>query len=93
VRELRSIIHRACALASGRPIERRDLEIPEIRESAPSGLLDASVKAAREAERAILEETLEACGWNRSEAARRLGVSRRTLLNKIRDLGLVEPES
>lgn len=93
VRELRSIIHRACALASGRPIERGDLEIPAIPESAPSGLLGASARAAREVERAILAETLEACGWNRSEAARRLGVSRRTLLNKIRDLGLEEPGS
>ncbi len=86
VRELRSIIHRACALSAGRAVERCDLEIPD--GPAGSGLLDAASRAAREAERSLLEETLEACSWNRSEAARRLGVSRRTLLNKIRDLGL-----
>jgi len=87
VRELRSIIHRACALAAGREIERADLEIPEPAKAA-TGLLDASSRAAREAERAMLLAALEECGWNRTEAARRLGVSRQTLSSKIRDLGL-----
>jgi len=86
VRELRSIVHRACALAAGREITMADLEIPG---PVPgTGLLDASARAAREAERAMLLGTLEECGWNRTEAARRLGVSRQTLSSKIRDLGL-----
>lgn len=85
VRELRSILLRACALAEGREIRPGDLEIP-VRDAG--GMLDAASRAARETERRLLTRTLEECGGNRSEAARRLGVSRRTLLNRIRDLGM-----
>jgi two-component system response regulator HydG len=85
VRELRSILLRACALAEGREIRPGDLEIPA---GDAGGMLDAASRAARETERRLLTRTLEDCGGNRSEAARRLGVSRRTLLNRIRDLGM-----
>lgn len=40
----------------------------------------------------ILFETLQATGWNQSEAARRLGVPIRTLSHKVKALGLRKPE-
>ena len=42
----------------------------------------------RDPERAALLETLEKHGWNRSQAAKALGINRTTLYRKMRDLGL-----
>ncbi|MBZ0251946.1 MAG: two component signal transduction response regulator, partial [Candidatus Methylomirabilis sp.] len=41
-----------------------------------------------QAERTIILAALEGAGWNQSEAARRLGVSRKVLRTKIKNLGL-----
>ncbi len=45
-------------------------------------------EAMRAPERAMLLEALEASAWNRTLAARRLGINRSTLYRKLRDLGL-----
>jgi two-component system, NtrC family, response regulator AtoC len=60
----------------------------------PSGgtLLDVARRAAVEAERRLIEETLLTCRWNRRKAARVLGVSYKTLLNKIREQGLMSSD-
>ena len=42
----------------------------------------------REAERGVLLEALESTG-NRAQAARVLGISRRTLYNKLEEYGLL----
>ena len=42
----------------------------------------------RELERSLLEKTLDATGGNRTRAAGMLGVSLRTVRNKIREFGL-----
>lgn len=42
----------------------------------------------RDPERSALLETLEKHGWNRTQAARALGINRTTLYRKMRDLGL-----
>jgi DNA-binding protein Fis len=42
----------------------------------------------RDAERELLERTLEATGGNRTRAAELMGVSLRTVRNKIRNYGL-----
>ncbi|HNX51034.1 MAG TPA: sigma-54 dependent transcriptional regulator, partial [Thermoanaerobaculaceae bacterium] len=43
-------------------------------------------------EREMLLRALHGCNWNRSEAARRLGISRNGLAIKIKRLGLREPK-
>ena len=43
----------------------------------------------REAEVVLLEEALDASGWNRSRAARRLGINRLTLRRKLDEYGIV----
>ena len=53
-----------------------------------SRLADVAKAAATKAERAIIEETLQQVRWNRRKAAEQLGVSYKTLLNKIKECGI-----
>jgi DNA-binding NtrC family response regulator len=58
--------------------------------TAPAGsrLADVAKAAALKAERTILEDTLQQVHWNRRRAAEQLGVSYKTLLNKIKECGI-----
>jgi len=58
--------------------------------AAPAGsrLADVARAAATKAERAIIEDTLQQVHWNRRRAAEQLGVSYKTLLNKIKECGI-----
>jgi DNA-binding NtrC family response regulator len=40
------------------------------------------------AERSMIEDTLQQVHWNRRRAAEQLGVSYKTLLNKIKEYGI-----
>jgi two-component system response regulator HydG len=61
---------------------------PSVTSAAGSRLADASKAAAIGAERAIIEDTLARMHWNRRRAAEQLGVSYKTLLNKIKACGI-----
>ncbi len=55
--------------------------------------LQGAVTRAQEAvERRMILQALEGTGGNRTEAARQLGISRKTLFNKMRALGIAEGE-
>jgi len=58
--------------------------------TAPAGsrLADVAKAAAIKAERTIIEDTLQQVHWNRRKAAEQLGVSYKTLLNKIKECGI-----
>jgi two-component system, NtrC family, response regulator AtoC len=58
--------------------------------TAPAGsrLADVAKAAAMKAERTIIEDTLRQVHWNRRRAAEQLGVSYKTLLNKIKESGI-----
>ena len=47
--------------------------------------------AAMKAERAVISDTLRQVHWNRRKAAQLLGVSYKTLLNKIKETGIERP--
>jgi DNA-binding NtrC family response regulator len=53
-------------------------------------LLQLSKNAAIAAERRAIERALTTFRWNRRQAARRLGVSYKTLLNKMKECGITE---
>ena len=57
------------------------------------GLRDVARRAAQEAERKAIREVLERVHWNRSEAARLLKVSYKTLLSKIIECGLTPKQT
>jgi DNA-binding NtrC family response regulator len=87
VRELANLVRRAVAL-SGEEIGMEALEPSEMpAAAAPPDRLRPGV-SLEDMERRLLEVTLEATGGNRSRAAEMLGVSLRTVRNKIRDYGL-----
>jgi DNA-binding NtrC family response regulator len=70
-------------------IDGEDEAIGEAPEPAGGGSLAAVAKAASmKAERAAIEQTLGQVHWNRRKAAQILGVSYKTLLNKIKECGI-----
>jgi len=54
-------------------------------------LAEVAREAALTAERAVISDTLKQVHWNRRKAAVLLGVSYKTLLNKIKETGLEQP--
>jgi DNA-binding NtrC family response regulator len=60
---------------------------PAVRMSPATGLVPAGTPM-RELERQMLEKTLLLTGGNRTRAAEMLGISLRTIRNKIREFGL-----
>jgi DNA-binding NtrC family response regulator len=49
--------------------------------------------AAMTAERAAIQQALDRFRWNRRKAAETLGVSYKTLLNKMKECGITAPPS
>jgi two-component system response regulator FlrC len=86
VRELENAIQRAVALACGRVVEPEDLLATALAE--PQGAAPLAGTTVREMERQLIQKTLENTGGNRTHAARMLGISLRTLRNKLNEFGL-----
>jgi len=74
VRELRNVIERAVLLATGPTLDARDVAEPPSGEPLNGELPFPSTLA--ELNRAAVARMLELCGGNKTEAARRLGISR-----------------
>jgi len=89
VRELQNVIERAVILAAqGQAIDARDLALPD--EHHPNGALSPEIIEFRgnlptcaEMERRLISAALVRTGNNKTHAARRLGISLRTLRNKL----------
>jgi DNA-binding NtrC family response regulator len=87
VRELANAIRRAVALCDGDEIKGDALRAGAPPALGPAPWLKPGL-SLREAEKALLEITLEATAGNRTHAAELLGISLRTVRNKIREHGL-----
>ena len=92
VREIENVLERASLLAD-RCIEELDLGISlrpsfEAMQESIEGLSSISGKASRKAEAELISRTLMEAGGNKSLAARKLKVSYKTLLNKVRQYEL-----
>jgi DNA-binding NtrC family response regulator len=88
VRELENCVHRALVLSTG-PVAGLEL-LPEAdlqTSTEPQAGIEPGL-TVRDLQRTLLEKTLEATGGNRTRAAGMLGVSLRTVRNKIREYGL-----
>jgi two-component system response regulator HydG len=89
VRELENSIEHATVLAKGQQVEVSDL--PAILHSVTSISLERKPATMAEHERALLQQVLEACGWNKKKAAQRLGISRNTLYVKLKKYHITRP--
>ena len=90
VRELRNVLERALLLARGRS-EILPQHLPAEARGLGDELLAPHVsRTLAEVERAHIDRTLRAHGANRTRAARELGISRATLIKKIREYELGE---
>ncbi|PYM96419.1 MAG: hypothetical protein DME04_01940 [Candidatus Rokuibacteriota bacterium] len=96
VRELENVMRRLVVLPDGEQafetLVAHDRNGHAWAAHAPAhNLKHVARRAAGEAERRAIVEVLERVGWNRTEAARILKVSYKTLLNKIAELRLAPP--
>jgi DNA-binding NtrC family response regulator len=94
VRQLKNIVERLVVLADGEMIARDEVarevaRLPSFSESASAAPAASPLEAQRrQAEKQAVESALRQAGGNRSQAARILGISRRTLYKKLRQQGI-----
>lgn len=89
VRELENSIEHAVILVKGSQIEAADL--PATMSGRQTLLQDRGMSVLEESEKTTLQQVLEQCGWNKKEAAKRLGIGRTTLYAKLRKYRIVKP--
>jgi two-component system response regulator HydG len=87
VRELRNCVERAVTLSSSALVDVHDLP-RKVRDFQPSHLVVASddpseLMPLEEVERRYIARVIEACGGNKSKAARILGIGRKTLYRHL----------
>jgi two-component system, NtrC family, response regulator HydG len=88
VRELMNAVERGVVMAQTSYLDTKDLTL--IPEGFPSENKPAAIRATtadlplEEVEKATILKALEASSGNKSEAARKLGITRKTLLSKLR---------
>jgi two-component system, NtrC family, response regulator AtoC len=93
IRELRNVIERAVLLCGSSPIATEHLPAEKMRGTfVRAATNDAIVEPdVLEDERARILEALDQAGGNQSKAASLLGVSRRTLINRLEEYNLPRP--
>jgi two-component system response regulator HydG len=88
VRELENAMERAVIVSAGERIDLDDLPLAPPDRPAAGPATPGEVTTLHEAERSLIQRALCRTRWNRSGAARLLGVDRTTLSRKIRTYGL-----
>jgi DNA-binding NtrC family response regulator len=90
VRELRNVMENAFVFLRGDEITPKDLpaSIQQTKEIPPEGLHIPLGMPLEEVETIYLKRTLAAVDGNRTRAAESLGISRRTLQRRIKELGI-----
>jgi len=92
VRELKNVVERAVVLSRSFVLTKDDLFLPgQPAAAALAGRLGGVAGGLRSMQKEAILATLRDTGGNRTEAARRLGISVRTLRNKLREYGIRGP--
>ena len=90
IRELRNVLERAMLMARGQPkIELGHLP-REVQGASGADVVHHVPRSLVDVEKAHIDRTLKANRHNRTHAARELGISRATLIKKIREYNLAE---
>ena len=90
VRELRNAIQRACLLCRGDMVMPEHLP-PRISTLRSDSADDSDRQRLSQVERATILATLQECDGNRTRAAEKLGISRRTLIYKLQAITAASP--
>jgi DNA-binding NtrC family response regulator len=85
IRELENMVERWLVLYQGGFLTTSHLFLNEGAAALPPAALGKPATSVREMERALIMETLQAMNGNRTQAAKVLGISLRTLRNKLRE--------
>lgn len=93
VRELENAVERAVILMSGDYITEKQLPLNIVQqyqpdEEIPLPLSSDGQLSLEEIEKQAILATLQATGGNKSETSRRLGITRKTLHNKLKNYGI-----
>jgi DNA-binding NtrC family response regulator len=89
VRQLQNEIQRAVLLCEGNEVAAADMSVTNVKgDSDLAGDVDTSFTLLEGVERNAIISTLKATGGNKLEAAKRLGIGRQTLYNKIKAYGI-----
>lgn len=86
VRELENVIERAVILLLGEHISERELPDRVLRTPEAESISDAlsmNGLTLEDVERVVIRETVKRCGGNKTEAAKTLGITRKTLHTKL----------
>jgi DNA-binding NtrC family response regulator len=87
VRQLQNEVQRAVLLCEGNEIDASDLSISETRAAAEESA-DTNFTLLEGVERNAIIQMLKETGGNKLETAKRLGIGRQTLYNKIKAYGI-----
>jgi two-component system response regulator AtoC len=97
IRELESVLYEAMVMSDTALIEEQNLPQRFLAMTPPAGdsvgsldkpLGEVVAGLTERAEKSLIEKALEATGWNKTRAAGLLGISRKTLFNKMTSLGI-----
>jgi two-component system response regulator PilR (NtrC family) len=92
VRELENILERAATLCEGEQIDARDIQLPDTGTGIAEPATDTEAKALNDVlddtEKQAIIEALEKTRWNRTQAAKLLGLSFRQLRYRLKKLGI-----
>jgi DNA-binding NtrC family response regulator len=92
IRELRNVIERAVVLSEDGPITPEHLPVEKMRDTYVRPAPDEEARELSEVdERARILDALARSGGNQSQAAGLLGISRRTLINRLIRYNLPRP--
>lgn len=98
VRELKNIVHMCAAISSGDVVQASDVPplateegepLPDAPPRTGTGVADAArVDSLEEMEKEAIRKALEETRFNKRKASQRLGISYKTLYNKIKSYGI-----